>query len=758
MQKYIPYLPIILFFSFVTKVEAQIVPEQIKVIVTNEGLINSEELEYCPTFYEDGLVFVSTKYPSEEYRIKDRRINKNIMSIYVSKRNAEELLDVPSVFSENLLTIVHEGPVSFDRTQETMFFTRNNIKNGKKIKASDGIVKLKIFTASKSSEGNWGNVVELPFNDNESSACHPSLSPDGDKLFFASDRAGGYGGMDIYVCEKQGDTWGEPKNLGASINSESNEVFPFIHADGTLYFASNNSKSLGGYDINFSDLNKGVWSVPQNLGKPFNSEADDLGFILDNNKKLGYFSSNRKGGKGEDDIYSFQVIGEWGGKSKGSEIDLAINAIDINTKKPIEDVEMQIINLDDIPLATANGDLIKLQSEKGFDDQVILKLVVEGATQEKGNTDTDGNYLVKAQEGKYVVIAKKKGYVSKQIINQFDKENRNAIVEMESGENYILLTGAVTSGLNKGAIPNSKIIVFDETTGKYDTISVDKNGEYEYFMKPGHQYTTTPIVGGKLYPSQRVYADGTSPNVDMNFEIPDYNSPVGIGTTFELPNIFYNFNDAELRPEGKRDLDALTVLLQQYPSMDIELSSHTDSRGPDTYNNRLSNRRAEIARNYLVANGIAAERIEAIGYGENAIRNGCTDGKQCGEPEHQYNRRTEVKITRVNASKNSSTQSPIYTETPNTSGSGSNQSATIESAMSGNFYVICGTFKNLNNANNQLEKMRNMGYPDAKIVQFNSNGYNAVCVGTYTDQDSAKALAETLNDQKVDTYVRFQEE
>ena len=200
--------------------------------------------------------------------------------------------------------------MTFDKTGENIYFSRNNNEgNGKKATYTEGVSRLKIYTAQRKGEGSWAVPMELPFNENNSDACHPSISVDGDKLYFSSNRVGGYGGMDLYVSERVNGVWGKPTNLGQKINTPKNEVFPFVHADGTLFYSSNGLPGSGGLDIYYlkNSRQEGGLGVPVNLGVPFNSDKDDFGYIIDADMKNGYFTSSRSGGFGGDDIYAFNV-------------------------------------------------------------------------------------------------------------------------------------------------------------------------------------------------------------------------------------------------------------------------------------------------------------------------------------------------------------------------------------------------------------------------------------------------------------------
>lgn len=236
--KHISLLTLLGLLGYRIVAPAQTVSPQVPITVEvrNEAAINTEGLEFSPTFYEDGIIFISTNTAGMKKKT-DERLKMPAMSILRSRRAPDGNLLPPEPFAAELTSIYHEGPVCFDRTAETIFFSRNALINGKVKLAKDATQKMRLYWSKK--EGNtWSEPQPLPFNNNEFDDCHPAISIDGDKLFFASNRPGGFGGMDLYVSYRVGDTWSEPINLGADINTRGNEVFPFIHADNTLYFAS----------------------------------------------------------------------------------------------------------------------------------------------------------------------------------------------------------------------------------------------------------------------------------------------------------------------------------------------------------------------------------------------------------------------------------------------------------------------------------------------------------------------------------------
>lgn len=741
-------------------------PGNPEVSITNEGIINTENLEYSPAFYEDGIVFISTKVAANKYKVKDRRIDKNIMSIYHSTRNESGILEVPVPFATELLSTVHEGPLTFDRTAETMYFTRNNFINGKKRRAKDGIMKLKIFAAQKVGDS-WQNIEDLPFNDDESSACHPSISVEGDVLFFASDREGGFGGMDIYYSTREGEIWNEPINMGLGINTEGDDVFPFMHADGTLYFSSNWHEGAGGLDIYYTKREGDGWAKPTNLGEPFNTEADDFGFIIDRDRKNGYFSSNRDGGLGEDDIYSYYVDGFQVEEDKGRQ--LLLTVIDEATGNVIPNANVSYMNLDELEgtkvITDEAGNTVTLTGEG---DELVLKLAEDD--ERKGLTDVEGKMPLTLNGDNYIIKVEKPGYQTSQIaIPAGDEET--FIVSLGRASDAVPLAGVITN--ENGEAVSGLTITVDDGVNR-QTFTSNEYGNFNADLKRDRDYLITVSKNGQVISTQTISTTdvtaGEGSPLLANFTIPGNTSIVNTNTGFEsgsntgstststvisnpviregtviqLPNIYYNFNDAAIRPDAMSSLDALAAILLQYPEIEIELASHTDARGRTRYNKRLSQKRANNVARYLKEKGLDGNRISSIGYGESQVRNHCVDGVDCDEYGHQYNRRTEVRVTKMN----NDVQVSYLNNAPSTvDAAPPSVTSSITGGFGGSsstFYVIAGAFQNENNANRRLNKIRDIGYASAEIMNTGNSSYMSVVVGTFSSKSEAQATVDAL--------------
>ncbi len=273
-----------------------------KVKATNIKGLNTEELEMCPIPFEDGLVFTSVRR-SSNIDVKGTVSKKKFTDLYFSQAKADGSFITPQLLKGSVNGPLHDGMVTFTKDFKTMYFTRNN-KNGN---AEDGIVDLKICSAELVN-GEWTNVKDLSFNSKKFSNCHPALSPDNNSLYFASNRPGGFGGMDIYKVEMLNGKWGDPVNMGKGLNSSGNDIFPFCSEEGNVFFSSDGHGGEGALDIFLSLGVEGEdWGEVQNLGKPFNSPSDDFGFYTNRLGTFGYFSSSRAGGMGRDDIFRWDM-------------------------------------------------------------------------------------------------------------------------------------------------------------------------------------------------------------------------------------------------------------------------------------------------------------------------------------------------------------------------------------------------------------------------------------------------------------------
>jgi outer membrane protein OmpA-like peptidoglycan-associated protein len=746
--------------------ESQPVTIQIK----NEEAINTPSLEFSPTFYEDGIVFISTNAEVHKKKSLDEE-QTLMMGILRSRRNSEGLLQAPELFAKELNSLNHEGPVCFDRTAETVFFSSNAVLNGKDQFAKDKLQRTRLYF-SKKVNGVWGKPEPLPFNNNQYDDFHPAISIDGDKLYFASNRPGTLGSTDIYVSYKVGESWSEPVNLGANVNSKGREAFPFIHADNTLYYASDGLEgSVGGFDLYFVIPDGASWTKPVNMGAPFNTQTDDFGLIVDLNKINGYFNSDGRDGKGGDEIFNFHTdngnLDDYllqNNRVPDRILDIKVVVTDKATSAPISGADVQILSYDanNVIGRDEAGNLIVLQMVDG-------KEVMRSMSPDKGingATDARGRFASEVRAGNYVVIITKKGYQTKQIRLQIAKPGNEVAAMLEKPvanagkiEWIATLFNYVTNAPMGGTM-----MVLTGPTGKQDTLVTDSKGMVDFYLNPNSKYKVEIFMGNRLAGTAEVDTHGADPNKPLIQNI--FVAPLLPGTKIELPNIYYNFNDATLRPDARKDLDLLIALMRQQPTIVVELASHTDCRGSSYYNQDLSQRRANGVVEYLVTQGVDRKRLIPVGYGESELRNRCTDGVNCTEQEHARNRRTEMRInTGVDGS------SMVYVDgysntspTPqkNSESGGANTAptkpatgkVTVSSAEKDSYYVVAGSFLMESRAGNRMGTLKEAGYPETQVIQFPGSPYYSVVVGKFKTRKEAQVVESKLEAEKIEAFVR----
>lgn len=624
----------------------------------NAEAINTSGLNFSPTYYQNGLVYVSQKQSGPI----DPNTGQRFFELFFAPLdpNGEPLK--PSSFSIELNSQLHEGPVTFNRRSDKIYITRSNIKGNISTAGKDGKVQLKVYEATRGNY-DWENVTELPFNNDDYTCMHPTLSPDGRKLFFASNKPGGYGGMDLYFVERKDDnSWSIPINLGPTINTDQNEVFPFFHKSGLLFFSSNGHKGFGGLDMFLIDLSKNEWGKAMNMGEPFNSRYDDLGFIMNDEGNKGFFTSNRKAhNKGGDDIYFFEAAGGFKDMKLPNIVGTPVFVYDANSTNDLAGATIHFYEM----TSTGVNDGIKiynpkvLPKEPNSDELKIYRdrKRLEDLEGPKWITNENGEALLPFEDGKdFLIIIFKDGYVTKEIeySTRGIKKGEPLEVLLEKSD-CVVLKGSVFIQESEVNIPNAKVTIVNRCDNTKEVTMTNIKGEFESCLRMGCSFDIIIQKGGfaptstnidtKEISNEKTLEVATSlvPKNDLAVK-----EPIKKGSVLVLNNIYYDFNKSHIQKGAAPDLQSLSQLMLEYPSMKVELRAHTDCRGEEGYNRDLSLKRAESAKQQLVNAGIAPNRISAIGLGESSPLNHCIDNVDCTEEEHQQNRRTEVKILDIN--------------------------------------------------------------------------------------------------------------
>ena len=578
---------------------ADLMKDSIRVEITHLPF-NTAASEFGVFPYDNGIIFASAREVSTV--VQDFNwLNSGFLNFFYTEYTKDSSdWSKPQLLKGEVNTKYHESNFTQAKSSDEFIFTRNNFIDKTKGVSEQGVIKLKLYKG-KINGLETSNVEELPFNSDEFSITHPTITADGSLMYFASDMPGGEGGKDIYYCTKSGNSWSEPVNFKA-INTSGDEMFPYIHSDGTLYFSSDGHPGLGHLDIFYTKPNGEQQVV--NMGYPINTAYDDFAFYLDPNDEDGFLSSDREGGSGSDDIY----------KLKLRRPTLEIFVMDSIAGFPLENAKVLVTDLSDNSTIEYETDSTGYFSFKTFFAHTFeIKVETDEFQPQISyiNTDPQGGEMV------------------------FTKE-----VQMWSPPPAI--TGLVIDDSTKEILPGSQIEFVNLRQKSSETRTADRNGRFHIRLEPNTYYEINVRQKGYLTYSQRVSTTLTA--FDGDTIIPLHMEAIPFNKPIRLENIHYDFDKWTIRADAYNDLIYLATLMQKNPTIIVELGSHTDCRGSDTYNENLAQKRASSARYFLIDLGIDPSRIKAKGYGEYQLANHCDDGVQCSEAQHDRNRRTEFKI------------------------------------------------------------------------------------------------------------------
>ncbi len=412
-----------------------------QVTVKNE-LVNSPASDFGPAFYRGQVVFSSARIDIQRSSTDWTGQAQN--QLYIASQGADGLLQNP-VFLKNRTTTgdFNEGPVSFSPDGRYVAYTKNNFVDGTRQIPSSGML-VNLYIAEVTSNGDWVNAQPFPYNGSEFSTGYPCFTADGNALYFASDRPQGFGGFDIYISTRNGATWGRPENLGAVINSPGNELSPYFH-ENNLFFSSDWHPGLGGFDIFRAELLGDSWSQIFHIGAPVSSSYDDYGFIYNSFQNIGYFTSNRPEGKGNEDLYFL---------SRASE-NIILNIVNASDGTPISNAVIDF---------TSCGRGLQQADERG-----IYRLqIVDGM-----NCN---------------VTVRKDGYIDQvlpvQATGQQGSRNMN-ISLVRRGEEYF---GKVLNYQTRTPVPGVIITATNQLTGSSAEQYSDQNGDFTLAMSPNSTY------------------------------------------------------------------------------------------------------------------------------------------------------------------------------------------------------------------------------------------------------------------------------
>jgi outer membrane protein OmpA-like peptidoglycan-associated protein len=568
---------------------------------------NTENAEFSPAYFNQELIFVTDadggkKDPDTKRGFYDLKTNS-------SSEKITNLLD-------KINTKYHEGQISFSSDGNWAFFTRNSFFQKEKRFADGKIMPLQIFYVNYQN-GVWSEEYDFPVNSTEYSTGHPAISPDGKTLYFACNRPGGLGGTDIYRIDFANGVWGNPENLGNSVNSISDDMFPFVGDDNKLYFSSNRENGIGGLDIYSSEIKGKTYSNAVIFESPINTESDDFAFILipgSGKFAKGHLSSNRTGGNGLDDVYEWEYM-----------------------VKPF-----RIIGT----VTNQKGELVE--------NAVLVYSGPDGSKQ----TITTG------MDGKYNITAERNSQYSATIDHKdYFNDYFNLLATADDFTEFIVKDIVLEDfprfkirPVNEDGTPidgmNVKIICDNKPS--FEGLSTLEGifWEFPHTYHRGDSVTLTIDFSKKGYLNKSVTFKVVIENggdiviPKEQFVFVKAEEKLEISKLIDLKPIYYDFAKWDIRADAATELDKVVKFLNENPSIQVELSSHTDCRGSDSENLKLSDKRAKSAADYIKKGITNPSQIYGKGYGETkTIHKDCA---KCTEEQHAENRRTEFTIVKVN--------------------------------------------------------------------------------------------------------------
>lgn len=618
--------------------------DRYEINILNE--VNTEDSDFGASFFtnkgEKMLVFASARRNMNMLNKDFQWDGSHFLDIYTASLNEDGSVEKVASFDKEVKSKYHEGPVTFVtyNGKEEMYLTRSNYLDKKQGLSKERHNNLQIYMATRDKGGEWSELKAFHYNNDDYSVGHAAFTADGKIMYFVSDmpkfREGNanknMGETDIWMCERKADgTWDFPENV-KSINTEGREMFPSVGPDGILYFASDGHLGLGGLDL-FRAEPKGdeekTFNKPLNMGYPLNTNYDDFSLIVNDDETEGYFSSNRELGEevGNDDIYRVKILYPFGPKLftiKGS-------VIDEKTGDKIPDATVKIVN---------------------SETNEIIKEVL---------ADANGDFeLTGIPEGSYKIISEKENFA---LISPYEfntdkiegKELNDVLLKMK--KNDCGLVGTITDAEQGFPLDGVKITLLNNTTGEQKEFVTTADGLFKDAL------LGIPCPGGMIDYTFSFEKEGYFPKeVDFKYRI----TKPGIVNLNEfmkvnlqkkagdvrifcgIDEILYDFNKSNIREDAAKELDKLVQCLKDNPDMRVEIGSHTDCRGKDSYNLKLSDRRAKAARDYVVSKGIDKDRIFGKGYGETELKEVCQSCYDCTEEQHQINRRTEFQLVDKN--------------------------------------------------------------------------------------------------------------
>ncbi len=615
--------------------------------IENCARINDREVQFGPAVYGDNLVFLTRP----RFGNTDPLTRKTYFKLFSAPLSRDGVPGRAKKFSVELSSNYNEGPMSFTNQDRVIFFTRTQLDDGATIEDLNGNANLGIYSAYRA-EYDWADVLPLPFNSRNFSNKDPSVTPDGKRVFFSSNREGGYGGYDLYFSDFFEGRWSNAINLGPDINTEGNEAFPHIHSSGRLFFSSTGHGGLGGYDLFMIDLSGRRWGDVINLPEPVNSPADDVGIALTPDGKRAYLASNRSEGMGEDDIYLLRL--KRGILSlQGPDIDgETFTVYDGANSRRVSGAQIWFEEV--APSGRLPASYYSFQLKHKVTSKALLPVVkpIGLLPPSALRTDREGSVRLELTVGKtYELRVYKNGFAPGVLRFNYNKEGPSRPLVMTLKPNNCRIVSGRMLDVQGGGIEEMPVQFRPENCNSASISTItDAAGNYQVCLptgcdfvaiagRPGYETGNAKLTAQQLLANERPVFD-MGLKAEGNISRQGLNSP---GATLSLPGLNFFNGTAILQENLSSDLDIIQQLLSARPDMTLILTAHVDGMKSSAELVRLGQQRAEAVRQALLRRGVGSNRLRTVSYGNaNRLRE-CTS---CTAQDFAANSRMEAKVVR----------------------------------------------------------------------------------------------------------------
>lgn len=590
---------------------------------------NGPGMDFSPSPYRDGIVFVSSRSKKEVLADQETFLN-----LFYTSESEDGTFAVPAPLEAEIISPYHEGPVFFFADGTKKIITRNALV--KKSKAKDGSVSpLELAISGLTPSGKWSEPIALPFVNPGYSVGHPAMSSDGKTLYFSSNMPGTVGESDLFVSRLEDGVWTKPENLGSKINTSGQELFPYIYRDSLLFFASNGHGGMGGLDIFYCDL-KTADRKMLTFSAPVNSAADDFGILVERQGTSGFFSSNREGGRGQDDIYYFEEVQPF----------IEIQMYDSVTHHPVMHASVVLsapgyrseVTSDAFGKAAfrirpmASSTLIVRATGYATADRQLVASALEAA----GDNRITVQLAPLALPTRYATTGL--GYSGRSgLSNVISFDSRPLDVDVQ--HDVPIPAEDPRAGADSISSPALNVIAVEVINDLPALMLVRNDSIFETTVSSESILRNAALGIGITIPQgakRHDYEEIIRKQIDAHGYV--------IGTFLLIRSFFFDSGKTWVRNDASAQLDKIIEVMVAHPEVHLQMTFHADSRGTDAFNLDLSKARAEAVTSYLGKAGIKSERISSRFVGESQPLNDCGDLSDCNDLLHQINRTAEFKL------------------------------------------------------------------------------------------------------------------